>query len=48
MIWKHAFKNAALPVVTYSTIIFAAVIGGAIVTEYVFAWPGLGSLLIRG
>ena len=48
VIWKHAFKNAALPVVTYSTIIFAAVIGGAIVTEYVFAWPGLGSLLIRG
>ena len=47
VIWKHAFKNAALPVITYSTVIFAAVIGGAIVTEYVFAWPGLGSLLIR-
>ncbi|MDE0235464.1 MAG: ABC transporter permease [bacterium] len=47
VIWKHAFKNAALPVITYATVIFAAVIGGAIVTEYVFAWPGLGSLLIR-
>ncbi len=47
VVWKHAFKNAALPVITYSTVIFAAVIGGAIVTEYVFAWPGLGSLLIR-
>jgi len=47
VIWKHAFKNAALPVITYSTVIFAAVLGGAIVTEYVFAWPGLGSLLIR-
>lgn len=47
VVWKHAFKNAALPVITYSTVIFAAVLGGAIVTEYVFAWPGLGSLLIR-
>ena len=47
VIWRHALKNALLPVVTYSAVIFASVIGGALVTEYVFAWPGLASLLVH-
>ena len=47
VIWRHALKNALLPVVTYSAVIFAAVVGGALVTEYVFAWPGLASLLVQ-
>ena len=46
VVWKHALKNALLPVVTYSTVIFAAIVGGAIVVETVFAWPGLGKLLV--
>lgn len=46
VIWKHALKNALLPVVTYSTVIFAAIVGGAIVVETVFAWPGIGKLLV--
>ena len=46
VIWKHALKNALLPVVTYSTVVFAAIVGGAIVVETVFAWPGLGKLLV--
>ena len=46
VIWKHALKNALLPVVTYSTVIFAAIVGGAIVIETVFAWPGIGKLLV--
>ena len=46
VIWKHALKNALLPVVTYSAVIFAAIVGGAIVVETVFAWPGIGRLLV--
>jgi peptide/nickel transport system permease protein len=46
VIWKHAFKNALLPVVTFSVLLFAEMIAGAIVTETVFAWPGVGQLLI--
>ena len=40
VVWKHALKNALLPVVTYSTVIFAAIVGGAIVVETVFALAG--------
>ncbi len=46
VIWKHALKNALLPVVTFSVLLFAEMIAGAIVTETVFAWPGVGQLLI--
>jgi ABC-type dipeptide/oligopeptide/nickel transport system permease component len=43
---KHAFKNAAIPVLTVSGMQFGALLGGAVVTETVFAWPGLGSLAV--
>jgi ABC-type dipeptide/oligopeptide/nickel transport system permease component len=43
---KHAFKNAAIPLVTISGMQFGALLGGAVVTETVFAWPGLGSLAV--
>lgn len=43
---KHAFKNAAIPLVTVSGMQFGALLGGAVVTETVFAWPGLGSLAV--
>jgi peptide/nickel transport system permease protein len=46
VIWKHALKNALLPVVTFAVLLFAEMIAGAIVTETVFAWPGVGQLLI--
>jgi len=46
VIWKHALKNALFPVVTFSVLLFAEMIAGAIVTETVFAWPGVGQLLI--
>ena len=45
--WKHAFKNAALPVLTYSAMIFVIIIGGTVVIEKVFAWPGIGSLVVE-
>jgi peptide/nickel transport system permease protein len=47
VVWKHAFRNALLPVVTYSGILLGTLIGGAVVTEAVFTWPGLGTLLIQ-
>lgn len=46
VIWKHAFKNALLPVVTQVGSHFGVLIGGAIVTETVFSMPGLGTYLI--
>ena len=44
---KHALKNALLPVVTIVGLQFGALLSGAIVTEKVFSWPGIGSLLIQ-
>src|SRR5262245_35195850 len=47
VIWKHAFKNAALPVVTFAALLFVALLNGSIITETVFSWPGLGLLVIE-
>ena len=43
---KHAFKNAAIPLVTVLGMQTGALLGGAVVTETVFAWPGLGRLAV--
>jgi ABC-type dipeptide/oligopeptide/nickel transport system permease component len=48
IIWKHALKNAAIPVVTIMGLQFGALLGGAVVTETVFSWPGIGRLAIQG
>src|SRR5256712_5393778 len=47
VIWKHAFKNAALPVVTFAALLFVALLNGSILVETVFGWPGLGLLVIE-
>jgi len=44
---KHAFRNAAIPLVTVTGVQFGALLGGAVVTETVFAWPGLGRLAVE-
>ncbi len=46
VIWKHAFKNAAIPPLTFSALILASFLTGTVVTETVFAWPGLGRLVV--
>ncbi len=46
VVWRHAFPNALLPIVTVVGLEFGALLGGAIVTEKVFAWPGMGTLLL--
>ena len=43
---KHALKNAAMPVVTVIGLQFGLLLGGALVCEMIFAWPGVGRLLI--
>jgi peptide/nickel transport system permease protein len=44
---KHAFKNAAVPVITVSGMQLAALLGGSVITETVFAWPGVGQLAVE-
>ena len=46
VIWKHAFKNASIPVFTLFFVNFAALVSGAVVTETIFSWPGIGRLLV--
>src|SRR5882672_2287874 len=47
VLWKHGLKNALLPVVTFAVLLFVQFLGGAVVTETVFAWPGLGRLILE-
>ena len=47
VVWRHAFKNAALPVLTFGALIFMFLLRGSLITETVFAWPGVGSLVIQ-
>lgn len=47
VIVKHALKNASLPVITVMGLQFGSLLGGAVVTETVFNWPGVGRMLIQ-
>jgi peptide/nickel transport system permease protein len=47
VVWKHALRNAAIPPLTYAGVVFVALLAGAVVTETVFAWPGVGQLVIE-
>jgi len=47
VIARHALRNALLPVVTIVGLQFGALLSGAVITENVFAWPGVGTLLIQ-
>ncbi|GEL04609.1 glutathione ABC transporter permease GsiC [Rummeliibacillus stabekisii] len=46
VVWNHALKNAMIPVITMTGLQFGFLLGGSIVVETVFSWPGLGRLLI--
>ncbi len=46
VIYRHALKNALIPVVTIMGLQFGILLGGAVLTETVFAWPGIGRLLV--
>jgi peptide/nickel transport system permease protein len=47
VVFRHALRNALLPLVTVAALDLASLFSGAVVTETVFAWPGMGSLLIQ-
>jgi len=47
VVWKHALRNAVIPPLTYAGVVFVGLLAGAVVTETVFAWPGVGQLVIE-
>ncbi len=47
VIWVHALRNACLPVITILGLQLGSLLSGAVVTEAVFAWPGIGTLLLQ-
>lgn len=47
IIWRHALKNALLPIITVAGMHFGALLGGSMITESVFAMPGVGTLAIE-
>jgi peptide/nickel transport system permease protein len=47
VVLKHGLKNAALPIITIMGLQVGALLGGAIITETVFAWPGVGQLAVN-
>jgi peptide/nickel transport system permease protein len=46
VLWGHALRNAYIPVITVLGLQMGQLLGGAILTETVFSWPGLGRLLV--
>lgn len=48
VIWVHALRNASLPVITIMGLQLGSLLSGAVITEAVFAWPGIGTLMLQG
>ena len=48
VIWKHALKNAVIPLLTFSGLTLAGLLNGSVAVEVVFAWPGIGRLMLQG
>jgi peptide/nickel transport system permease protein len=46
--WRHAFRNALLPIITLQGLLFGTLLGGAVITEIVFTLPGMGRTLLDG
>jgi len=46
VVWRHALPNALVPIITVVGLQFGALLAGAIVTEKIFSWPGLGRLMV--
>ena len=47
VIWLHALRNASIPIVTVLGMQFGYLLGGSVITEAVFSWPGLGQMMVR-
>lgn len=46
VVWKHALRNASIPIVTIIGLTFGSIITGAILTETIFSWPGIGKWMV--
>lgn len=46
IVWRHVFRNAAIPIITIFGVQIATLFSGAIITETVFSWPGVGRLIV--
>ncbi len=47
VVYRHALRNALLPVITFISLQFGVLMGGAVSVEFVFAWPGVGRLILE-
>lgn len=47
IVYRHALRNALLPVITFVSLQFGILVGGAVSVEFVFAWPGVGRLILE-
>ncbi len=47
IVWRHALRNAALPIITILGLQLGTLLGGAVITEIIFSWPGLGHALVE-
>ncbi|MGO4396515.1 ABC transporter permease [Variovorax sp. M-6] len=47
IVYRHALRNALLPVITFISLQFGVLMGGAVSVEFVFAWPGVGRLILE-
>jgi len=47
VVFRHGFRNCLIPVITVMAMQISGIVGGAIITETIFAWPGMGQLLVR-
>nr|WP_255418640.1 ABC transporter permease [Paracoccus sp. JM45] len=48
VIWRHAFRNIAIPLTTVIALSFGSLLEGSVLTEIIFSWPGLGQYITRG
>jgi peptide/nickel transport system permease protein len=47
VVLRHAFRNSLIPIITVVGILLPELVGGAVITEQIFAWPGMGQLAVR-
>ena len=47
IVYRHALRNALLPVITFTALQFGILMGGAVSVEFVFSWPGVGRLMLE-
>jgi peptide/nickel transport system permease protein len=47
ILWRHGFRNALIPIITIIGLILPDLVAGAVITEALFGWPGMGSLAVK-